>query len=782
MEKGQKNDQEFVRQLDQIVIDLDANQDMIDPDTYHGLKDKIRRVLDGMEEIKKEGRLLKVGVVGTVKAGKSTFLNALLFDGENFLPKAVTPMTAALTRLTYSETPKAKVTYYTTYDWENIRKQDSQYNDRIEQELKRRKESNDKAKNKAQDARHLPLPASGRDKVEMEALSQNRVSNYATTYATTRSVMLSLDRNDVEKDVKRLMPENLASSHQLVQMVEKSGLGSAVGGYLGKTEEIELDLSRPLNETLQPYVGSDGYYTPLVNYIELEVSSPLLKGLEIIDTPGLNDPIISRSNKTRDFLMNCDVVLVVSNMGQFLTAEDMDLLSTKLDEEAVNSAYIIGSQLDSALRQLPKHIKSLQEAYNTCTSNMERRAHDEIEKALRTHPESALLQALEKTRPEFISSMAFQITKKWEKGKKLTPEEDKVIQGLSIFTDFEPQDMQVIANMDGVRNGILGEVREKKESIIAKRIQNFNATHASELAKQLGQAEEEGQIALKALRTGDIETLNQKLETLTDKMNSIRGDVRRIFQSQNNNCRRRIQGLKIQLSDEISAHRELDITTNSREEERVKWSVFWGLIEKKDPVNITDHVADVSQAVRNLTAYCTRAQKMINEELEKIFDMDALATQIKTCVLDAFELGDDKFDKNEILLPLETALSALTIYEVHFDFMDDIGNAFYTAYPDGTATNEKIHALYALMERQQRSLLKHFAAEVDHVGEQIAQNMDLQSAQFVDTIQEKIAANIERTRRQLADRETNIARYEDVIRKLQQNRKGLQQLALSKKA
>lgn len=71
--KRQKNDQEFVRQLDQIVIDLDANQDMIDPDTYHGLKDKIRRFLDGMEEIKKKGRLLKVGVVGTVKAGKSTF-------------------------------------------------------------------------------------------------------------------------------------------------------------------------------------------------------------------------------------------------------------------------------------------------------------------------------------------------------------------------------------------------------------------------------------------------------------------------------------------------------------------------------------------------------------------------------------------------------------------------------------------------------------------------------------------------------------------------------------
>ena len=36
MEKSKKYDQEFVRELDQIVIDLDANQDMIDPDTYHG--------------------------------------------------------------------------------------------------------------------------------------------------------------------------------------------------------------------------------------------------------------------------------------------------------------------------------------------------------------------------------------------------------------------------------------------------------------------------------------------------------------------------------------------------------------------------------------------------------------------------------------------------------------------------------------------------------------------------------------------------------------------------
>lgn len=36
-------------------------------------------------------RQLNIGVVGQVKAGKSSFLNTLLFDGQPVLPKAATP-------------------------------------------------------------------------------------------------------------------------------------------------------------------------------------------------------------------------------------------------------------------------------------------------------------------------------------------------------------------------------------------------------------------------------------------------------------------------------------------------------------------------------------------------------------------------------------------------------------------------------------------------------------------------------------------------------------------
>ncbi len=49
-----------------------------------------------LKELQDTNRDLKVGIIGRVKAGKSSLLNALIFEGVEVLPKAATPRPLAL--------------------------------------------------------------------------------------------------------------------------------------------------------------------------------------------------------------------------------------------------------------------------------------------------------------------------------------------------------------------------------------------------------------------------------------------------------------------------------------------------------------------------------------------------------------------------------------------------------------------------------------------------------------------------------------------------------------
>jgi ATPase subunit of ABC transporter with duplicated ATPase domains len=68
-----------------------------------------------------EKEKVKIGIIGQIKSGKSTLLNALIF-ADNILPVASTPMTASLTYLTYcdSKEPSAEVEFYSKEDWKEI--------------------------------------------------------------------------------------------------------------------------------------------------------------------------------------------------------------------------------------------------------------------------------------------------------------------------------------------------------------------------------------------------------------------------------------------------------------------------------------------------------------------------------------------------------------------------------------------------------------------------------------------------------------------------------------
>ena len=73
-----------------------------------------------VESYRQQEQTLSIGVMGQVKAGKSTFLNALLFNGEAVLPEAATPKTANLTRISWGEKPTPAVASYSLQGWSDL--------------------------------------------------------------------------------------------------------------------------------------------------------------------------------------------------------------------------------------------------------------------------------------------------------------------------------------------------------------------------------------------------------------------------------------------------------------------------------------------------------------------------------------------------------------------------------------------------------------------------------------------------------------------------------------
>lgn len=202
-----------------------------------------------LEEIKEkiEKDTLTIGVIGQMKCGKSTFLNSFVFK-DNILPAATTPMTAALSVITYGEKEHIIAEFYTADEW-------------AEQ--------------------------------KMQAL---REENEAT------------DTLDASK---------IKAAKELVSKANK--LGTSLDSYLGKTKEDSF-------EQLIEYVGAEGKYVSITKSVTIYYPNEYLKGVEVVDTPGFNDPIVSREERTKAFLAKADVVIMMLYAGRPFDATDRDII------------------------------------------------------------------------------------------------------------------------------------------------------------------------------------------------------------------------------------------------------------------------------------------------------------------------------------------------------------------------------------------------------------------------------------------------------------------------
>ena len=406
--------------------------------------------------------VLTIGVIGQMKCGKSTFLNAFVFQ-EAVLPAATTPMTAALSVITYGEKKKLKAEFYTSDEWNEQKHQASRNLEEINNSLE---------ESKVKAAKEL-----------------------------------------VSKSVK---------------------LGSDINLYLGQTKEDTLD-------NLIEYVGADGKFVSITKSVTIYYPEEYLKGVEIVDTPGFNDPIVSREERTKEFLNKADVVILMLYAGRPFDATDRDILFKNVRQCGIGKVLIGINKYDIPF------------ANGEYEDEIKNYVVEEINKACRTCEDDTLNDILKETTPIPLSAEMALLSKL----PMSTISTNEVYQTAwkrhcDNFDISTHQDFAKLSLLDNLTSAIKNIVEKEKEQILitkpANALKAAGDKAKSDIYKQLVECEE----LIKNLSCPE-EELEEKKDMLSKASKRLSRKVNALGDELEEEMRQIIRKGRTTLEDEVDS-------------------------------------------------------------------------------------------------------------------------------------------------------------------------------------------------------------------------------------
>ncbi|QQW80918.1 dynamin family protein [Helicobacter pylori] len=475
-----------------------------------------------LKELQDTNRDLKVGIIGRVKAGKSSLLNALIFEGVEVLPKAATPMTASLTVLKYAQNLSAEVEFYSPKDIAELENEHERYvrefNRIVDEEVKKQKEKQSLS-NRAREGFKSFGNKFSRNKSTEVVPKENILSDEEIVKRAER-----IAKNELEKDAR------LVSSHDQCEKIKKSGLLN--------TEKLDPHIQanslQELNQKLLQFVGADGKYMPYTKAVQISLNNPNLKDLEVIDTPGVNDPIASREERTKALLKDCDVVFIISPSNQFLTDSDMSLFDRVSHKEGLQEIYFVASQADSAVLSMSEVEKSNQHlptALENAQKSLSSQLNNIMGKLIQTYPnQREVFEKAIKNGVILTSGVCFSMHKdfenqaSWERSQK-TEEYHNALRNLKdsypdAFSsdDKSKESLLFLSNMGAIEERLKKAAKEKEKIISQKSYAESQANNLHKFIVQLLQDLEEEK---KRVKNADISAIKEQIVVYQNLSNEI---------------------------------------------------------------------------------------------------------------------------------------------------------------------------------------------------------------------------------------------------------------------
>ncbi len=486
-----------------------------------------------LKEMQDTNRDLKVGIIGCVKAGKSSLLNALIFEGVEVLPKAATPMTASLTILKYAKTLSAEVEFYSPKDIAELKNEHERYvrefNRIVDEEVKKQKEKQSFV-NRAKEGVNKLGKMLSRNKSDKEAPKERVLSDEEILEKARR-----IAKSELEKDAR------LVSSYDQYEKMKKSGLFN--------TEKLDLRIQanslEELNQKLLQFVGTNGKFMPYTKAVGISLNNPNLKDLEVIDTPGVNDPIASREERTKALLKDCDVVFIVSPSNQFLTDSDMDLFDRVSHKEGLQEIYFVASQADSAVLSMSEVEKSRQHlptAFENAQKALSSQLNSIMGALIENYPnQRGIFEKAIKNGVILASGVCFSMHKdfnnqaSWERNQK-TEEYHNALRNLrdaypDAFSsdDKSKESLLFLSNMGAIEER-LEKAAQKKEKIISQKLQDYTQSQANNLHSLIAQLLQDLEEEKKRVKNADISAIKEQIRVYEKLSGNIEMKFREAYE------------------------------------------------------------------------------------------------------------------------------------------------------------------------------------------------------------------------------------------------------------
>ena len=696
-----------------------------------------------IEAISNTERLMKIGIVGRVNAGKSSLLNAIVFNGRNILPKAATPMTAALTELKWGQSYGAEIEFFTPQDVENIKKEAQQYDRELESATKAE-------------------IAAAKEKLKSKMLPQAEIESKA--------------RQKVEREMAK---SPLAASKDQYARIQACGINIADL----QTKEIPFDSLEILQSQLEQYVGADGTYMPLTKSVKISLPLESLQNVEIVDTPGVNDPVVSREERTRKILKECDVIFIVSPAGQFMSSEDMELMDRITQKNGIRELFVIASKVDSELHGSERDRAGgiISKALENLTHSLGTHLSDTLKKLKADRPEiGTAYDSLINEKQERVlhsAGIAFSIKTSLEDNNDESKLDESEAHALKLLRESYPDNFSsqasLEANLDFISNiktieSKLADVASRKEEIAKEKIESFRTQKQANInayAKALIDATSDH---IKEIEETDIEQLKQQQEQIAKLKDNAISDIDECFEDLRSNF---INELENALNNELAqyfskarnATNEAEGTeTETYEVSHPKWKFWkWGSSRTETRTYTTVRAGAVRSSLDDLVAMVENSIRNIGHKSIRSFKAELSRELIRTLRESVEQNGgsDDDISINKLRSILRGIINALQFPDMAYSDKP---------LPSGSGTLKGYDAERFIEEAQEfiQSLRKTTRSDIKEHCKQMAKK--LENINIGDELFSELIAQLDQLAKDIENKALALSDLQDITKQLQE--------------